>query len=415
MINAGWLGVEPKQLLLGAVDAALSAVHGRKRAGEFLSRQAVGGPVWLIAVGKAAGAMSQGAVDALGDRIASGLVISKRGLDEHSCSSLPHFTHISAGHPIPDEASLQAGRLLIETLDEAPRNATLIFLISGGASSLVEVLPEGVELADLQRVNQWLQESGWDIAAMNGLRKRFSCIKGGRLAQWLNGRRTYNLLISDVPGDDPALIGSGLLTSSRVEVAIPAPIPQWVEGMLQGLRQAPLPAKDRFRSICTHVVASPAVARQAAVDYVTALGYTAHCHNRLLCSDFHDVAALITASLLEGPKGVHVWSGEPTVRLPRLPGRGGRNQSLALAVARGIRGEAPKAFVAVGTDGNDGMTEDAGALADNNTIREGEELGLNADDTLQRADAGSYLEDIGALVHTGPTGTNVMDLMLGIC
>jgi len=110
-----------------------------------------------------------------------------------------------------------------------------------------------------------------------------------------------------------------------------------------------------------------------------------------------------------------VWSGEPTVRLPAVPGRGGRNQSLALAVAQGIRGETRRAFVSLGSDGNDGMTEDAGALVDNHTVRDGEWLGLDAQDALRRADAGTYLEAVGALVHTGPTGTNVMDLMLAIC
>lgn len=393
----------------------MSAVHGRTRVAEFLSREAIPAPVRLIAVGKAAGSMAQGAVDVLGERIASGLVVSKRGFDEQSSPVLPQVTCIGAGHPIPDASSVTAGRRLLKMLDEAPPDATLLFLISGGTSSLVESLPEGVELADLQRVNRWLLGSGWNIAAMNGLRRRLSCIKGGRLARWVKGRRTYNLLISDVPGDAPALIGSGLLVSGHDEVPAPTPVPPWIEELLQGVHEAPPPAEEWFGSIGTHIVASPALARRAAADYVTARGHTAHCHHRLLCGDLHEVAAQITATLLSGPRGVHVWSGEPTVRLPPAPGRGGRNQSLALAVARGIGGEAPKAFIAVGTDGNDGMTEDAGALADNNTVWEGNRSGLNADDALRRADAGSYLEDIGALVHTGPTGTNVMDLMLGIC
>ncbi len=407
--------MDAKRLLLAAVDAALKAVNGRDRVRDYLSRQIIAGPVWLIAVGKAAGAMSQGAVDVLGNRIASGLVISKRGFDEHACPDLPHFSHISAGHPIPDDASLLAGRQIIETLDQAPLDATLIFLVSGGTSALVEVLPAGIELADLQRLNQWLLGSGWDITAMNGLRKRFSCIKGGRLAKWLKGRRTYHLLISDVPGDDPALIGSGLLTPDQRKVSAPAAPPHWIDDLLRGIHEAPPPDGAWFRCVTSEIIATPAMARQAAVDYVLGQGYTAHCHDRLLYGDYQNVAKEIASTLLTGPQGVHVWSGEPAVRLPRLPGRGGRNQSLALAVARGIRGAVPKAFVSVGSDGNDGMTEDAGALADNNTVMEGERLGLDADEALRRADAGSYLQDIGALVRMGPTGTNVMDLMLGIC
>jgi glycerate 2-kinase len=407
------LAVDAKVILLGAVDAALRAVHGRERVRDFLARRTLPAPVWVIAIGKAAVAMSHGAADVLGGGIASALVISKRGLEEVSFPVLPAFTHVTAGHPIPDEGSLAAGQILLQTLESAPRNATFLFLISGGASSLVEVLPPGVTLADLRAVNEWLLASGRDIGAMNDLRKRFSCIKGGRLAQWLQGRPTCNLLISDVPGDDPACIGSGLLTAGRRGDTPSDNVPAWLESLLRRLPASNPPDSTWSDSVSTHIVASPGQARKAAVDYVRGRGEVAHGHDDLLVGDYREIAKKMAGYLHAAPRGVHVWSGEPTVRLPPRPGRGGRNQSLALAVAREIYGDSYRAFVSVGTDGNDGGSEDAGAVVDNDSIEYGTQLGLDAEASLARADAGTYLEAIGALIRTGPTGTNVMDLMLG--
>lgn len=406
--------VEPKALLLGAADAALRAVNGRQRVRDYLRRHPIEGQVCLVAAGKAAASMAQGAVDVLGAAVTAGLVVSKRGLEDYPLPANAALVRIRAGHPLPDEESLRAGHTLLDLLDKVPRDSTLLFLISGGASSLVEVLPDGVTLADLHKVNDWLLSSGWNIGAMNEVRKRLSCIKGGRLARWVAGRRACNLLMSDVPGDDPATVGSGLLLPGEELPSGPAAtLPGWLRKLLRAAPPAPSPADPAFQSIRSRVIVSAVQARRAAVAHARSTGCRAHGHGGALSGDVLEVAGKIAVSMAQGPPGMHVWSGEPTVRLPRKPGRGGRNQSLALAVAGRIDGHPGTVFLSVGTDGDDGNTRDAGAIIDGATVAAGRRLGLDVEDYLERADAGSYLEELGALVYTGATGANVMDLMIG--
>lgn len=405
---------EPRELLLGAVDAALAAVNGRRRVREFLRDRPIDSPVCLISVGKAAPSMAQGAVDALGARIVSGLVVSKRGLEDHPVAGGPSVVHVAAGHPLPDEGSLRAGRLMLELIAGLPRDTTVLFLVSGGASSLVEVLPDGVTLGDLHRANDWLLGAGWDIAVMNGLRKRLSCIKGGRLAGYTGGRLVYNLLISDVPGDDPAVIGSGPLVPGA-STPLPEGLPPWLRRLVDVSPPLPDPAAPCLASVQTHIVACSRHAVRAAAAFARARGVAAWGYDAPLTGDVQEVATVIADRLRQGPPGIHVWGGESTLRLPRSPGRGGRNQSLALAVAERVEACPGTGFASVGTDGDDGNTGDAGAVIDGATVAVGRRLGLESTDSLVRADAGTYLERVGALIYTGATGTNVMDLMVGLC
>ena len=166
------------------------------------------GPVYLIAYGKAACAMVLGARDALDNRIADALIATKHGHAE----PLP-WPVLEAGHPVPDQGSLQAGGALFHFVERIPTSARVLVLLSGGASALVEKLPAGATLDTLQRLNEWLLASGRDIAAMNRIRKRLSLIKGGRLAEVLAPRPVTCLAISDVPDDDPRFIGSGPLVA----------------------------------------------------------------------------------------------------------------------------------------------------------------------------------------------------------
>ncbi len=410
MPDAGLM--ESRHAVLHIAQAALAAVQGRSRVAQFLRAAPVPETVWLIAIGKAAAAMASGACDVLGERIVRGLIVTKTGHGDAALEQRPEFQCLEAGHPQPDARSLAAGAALLTFIADAPETAHLLFLVSGGASSLVEVLPAGVTLTDLQDANAWLLGSGLDIATMNAVRKALSVIKGGRLLAHLKGRRAQALLISDVQGDDLAVIGSGLLVADDGVPSLDAlGLPPW---LLCVCRQASTPRADIPSHVELHIIASLTDAKQAAAREATTQGYSVLVHDEFIDDAAESAGRHLAQTLIHAAPGVHIWGGETTVRLPPQPGRGGRNQSLALAAAMELQGRDDVVLLALGSDGTDGPTEDAGALVDGGTIARGELSGLDARRCLANADAGSFLEESGDLVHTGPTGTNVMDLMIGL-
>ncbi len=398
--------------LLQIFEAALARVEVRRAVFEALSPSPR--TVSLVAIGKAAESMTLGAFDRLGGQVVDGLVISKPGhLQSRELQDLP-VTLIEGGHPLPDASSLQAGEALAQFIQGLPQDRELLFLISGGASGVVERLREGVDLQALQRINNWLLGSGLPIGAMNRVRKAISQIKGGGLIPLLQERPARVLLISDVPGDDPGVIGSGLL--------VPGPdplqdlsglrLPDWLSALLPTQPRAPIAPGD---NVDLRIVASLADARQAAAEKGRELGYRVQVFGAPIGGDVEVVGKRLAYELNDAWPGLYIWGGEPTVRLPEQPGRGGRNQHLALCVAEQIAGNRLVYFLSAGTDGGDGPGEDAGGLVDGGTLSRGSrESGLDAEGCLARADSGSFLEASGDLIHTGPTGTNVMDLMLGL-
>jgi glycerate 2-kinase len=404
--------MDPRHAVLHIAQAALAAVHGRTRVAEFLRAAPSPEAVHLIAIGKAAAAMAMGACEVLGERVARGLVVTKPGHGDAALERLPGFQCLEAGHPQPDHRSLEAGAALLAFIAQAPAHAQLLFLVSGGASSLVEVLPAGISLDDLQRANAWLLGSGLNIAALNTVRKTLSAIKGGRLVAHLQGRPAQVLLLSDVRGDAPAVIGSGLLAADAGAVRLDESVlPPW---LAQLCRQAPAHSGNVAASVEMHVIARLADAKRAAARAATTLGYSVVVHDEFIDGAADAAGQRLAQRLNHGAPGVHIWGGETTVLLPPRPGRGGRNQSLALAAALAMQGRDDVVLLALGSDGSDGPTEDAGALVDGGTIARGEAAGLDARACLANADAGGFLEESGDLVHTGPTGTNVMDLMIGL-
>lgn len=400
-----------RRTLLEIFQAALDAVNGRRRVREYLAAVRPPAPIYLIALGKVACPMALGALDALGADIRDALVITKHGHAE----PLP-WRVLEAAHPVPDASSLTAGRALFEFIAAIPTSAQVLVLLSGGTSALVEHLPPGADLATLQRANEWLLGSGRDIAAMNRIRKRLSLIKGGRLAAALAPRAVTCLAISDVPHDDPRFIGSGPLVAD--ESIEQEPIDDAPADVRAALLAAPsaLPANaDCFASVRFAVVARLEDAKRAAAEAARARGLQTTMHAEFLAGDAVAAGARLAQSVLAADAGnLQIWGGETTVQLPPHAGRGGRNQSLALAAARVLHNHPDALLLAAGTDGTDGPTRDAGALVDGGTIDRGADAGLNADSALERADAGSFLEASGDLIRTGPTGTNVMDLILGL-
>lgn len=408
----GLMNAHHRANLLDIYQTALRAVNGRLLVGHFLRQRSVlSNNVVVIAIGKAATAMAEGAYDTCGQRVVACLVITKRGYGDTVFS--PSCTIIESDHPLPSAQSLYAGDALLDFIHQAPADAQFLVLISGGASSLVEVLPQGIDLSDLLQLNKWLLSSGLDISYMNALRRRMSCIKGGRLALHLAGRSTYQLLISDVPGDVVADIGSGLLIPS-LSVALPCEgiIPVALEGKLN--LAPPLPNEQCFTSISSFIVGQSRLACAAAAQRAAELGYRVFDESEFIQGDAELAGKTLAAALLRGPEGVYIWGGETTVNLPPTPGRGGRNQHAALAAACVLAGTHTAALLIAATDGSDGPGEDAGALVDGGTLQRGRVTGFDPVQCLQQANSGTFLQASGDLIRTGPTGTNVMDIMLGL-
>jgi glycerate 2-kinase len=404
MLNATDASLAPRNLLLTLFQQGLAAVNGRRVVSAWLREHPLRGGVHLVALGKAADAMTAGALDAAGEQMLSGLVVTRYGHLDEPVFRDPRIVSLEAGHPVPDGQSLAAGNALLLFLQQAPADARFLFLISGGTSSVVEAPVPGVTLAELRDLNGWLLGSGLPVGDINCLRAALSRIKGGRLGRFLQGRHATVLLMSDVPGDVMADIGSGLLLPAAGR-PLPAVPDRFAALPFQRDPMALAPNVD------AHIVASNGAALDAIAAVAQGLGVTRH--DSLPAVDAVACGQAMARHLLMAGAGIHLWGGETTVRLPSHPGHGGRNQQLALAAAQVLQGRDDILLLAAGSDGSDGVTADAGALVDGDTIGRGKDAGLAASECLVRADAGSFLEASGDLVHTGPTGTNVMDLIIG--
>jgi glycerate 2-kinase len=377
--------MDARRTLLELLDAALRAVDGRACVARFLGSHPVSGPVALFAIGKAACAMSRGAFDALGDRIGSALVITKDGHVDPGLAREPRCTILESAHPVPDARSLAAGAELEARVRDLADGVLPLFLVSGGSSSLVEVLRPGTTLDDLRALNARGLAAGLAIGELNRERARVSALKAGGVARLLNGRQARALFISDVPGDDPEVIGSGLLGSG-----------------------------GGVDAVGRHVVATISDAMDAAVDAAHARGLVLAPRPRRFAGEAGEMATVYVSMLRETAVDGTIWGGEWTVTLPERPGRGGRNTHFALAAARTLRPNEGLTILAAGTDGTDGPTEDAGAIIDCGTIGRAELAGVDVERAFREFDSGMALEASEDLVHTGPTGTNVGDILIGL-
>ena len=403
-------------------QAGLASVEGRFSCAKAIARIEPPGPVSLIAIGKSASAMTWGALDEWDKHIERGLLVTRSGYGDEKLAIRTGFRQIESGHPIPDQCSLDAGDALLEFIALTPPSATLLFLISGGASSLVDSIHPGMTLVDLQKANRWLLGSGLDIENVNAVRQRLSLIKGGRLCYEVGKRRCIALYISDVPGDDPGLIGSGLLADSQT-TKLPAELPGWLS---EAVSRNKTPVRSGSDTVEHIIIASLGDALQGCDVRARALGYDVTRHEDRLSGDVQLCASRIVKGLGDDRPGIHLWGGEATIALPVSPGRGGRCQHLALSCALKLKADSGHLILCAASDGCDGpgdsdgdgavrhMTEDAGGLVDAQTISRGMEQGADPEDCLARADAGSFLAASGDLISTGPTGTNVTDLIIGL-
>lgn len=404
---------ETHKKLLMIFNAGLDRVRGERAVSNFIASKKFTKQYQLISIGKAACSMALGALNNMQDNIHETLVITKKGHIDSRLSDFQQVTCLESDHPIPSMLSIKAGEALIEFINSSPKDHEFIFLISGGASSLVEVLSDGVDLPLLQKLTDEMLASGMNIAEMNIIRRSISKIKGGRLLNYLKEKTVYGLLISDVPNDDPAVIGSGLLT--RVEdKKLPKNLSEQIKKILSSTPSSELPPQSAFSGVKNMIIATLSDAKNAAADKASTLGYPVKLHAQFLEGSAVDVAKDLIKTLRNSDPGIHIWGGETSVILPKNPGRGGRNQHLALSAAIEIGNDKSLCLLSAGTDGTDGPTEDSGAIVDFSTIQKGLSLNMDPGIHLNTADSGSYLHATGNLITTGPTGTNVMDLVIAL-
>src|SRR5688572_4084608 len=383
--RAGAIAMNPRSLLLELYDAALREVDGNTGAAEVLANLGAG-PVALFAIGKAASTMTRGAYAAIGADIRQALLITKDGHTDPEVARLPNLHVIESAHPVPDARSLAAGAELERRIGGLSADEYPVFLISGGSSSLVELLKPGITLDDLRALNERGLAQGWDIATLNAARAELSRLKRGGVARMLAGRPAHALFISDVPDDDPGVIGSGLL------------------GPAAGVDDQVLRIVFANIDDATHCAAMRGAMHGLAFDL----------RKDRFSGDTAAVARQFVDALRETRADGLVWGGESTVVLPEKSGRGGRNQHLALVAAGAMRAGDDFTILAAGTDGTDGNTDDAGAMVDAGTLSRAELAGVDVERALREFDSALALEAAEDLVHTGPTGTNVGDILIGI-
>jgi glycerate 2-kinase len=420
--------IEPREFLRSLYDAAVARAQPGEVMGPFLPPPPRGRTL-VIGAGKAGGAMAA-AADALWPKDAplSGLVVTRYDHVPPAYRRAPgRIEVVEAAHPVPDEAGRRAAQRIVELTRGLTSDDLVLCLISGGGSALLSAPAPGLTLEDKQAVNKELLRSGAAIDEMNCVRKHLSALKGGRLGAMCAPARVVTLLVSDVPGDDPAVVASGptvpdpttcadaLGILARYGIDVPAAAR---EGLESGAFESPKPGDPRFAGHAVHLVATPQHSLQAAAALARRAGLDAHVLSDEIEGESREVgkvhAALARAVARRGEPFarpcVILSGGETTVTVRgNAPGRGGRATEFLLSCAIALQGE-PQAWVlAADTDGIDGIEDNAGAIVAPDTLARARALGLRPGDFLDRNDAYSFFSALSDLVVTGPTFTNVND------
>jgi len=386
--------------------------------------------VFLVGMGKASAVMAKPVISLLGPRIQGGVIVVKRG---HRYP-LPGIRVLEAGHPVPDDAGMRGAREIMELLTSSEEDDLVLCLISGGGSALTPYPVEGITLADKQDVTRKLLTCGATIQEVNAIRKHLSGIKGGRLALEAHPATVLSLILSDVIGDDLPTIASGptvpdpstfyeclrILSRYNLTDVVPRTVLKRLERGARGeVQETPKENDPAFQRVRNQIVGSNSLALEAARDRAQELGYNTLILSSSIAGETRDVAGVHAAIGREvirrghpvPPPACIISGGETTVTV-RGKGKGGRNQEFALAAALALEGEPRITVLSGGTDGTDGPTDAAGALADGGTVERARSLGMNARAALDANDAYTFFQSLGDLLVTGPTLTNVMDLRL---
>lgn len=387
--------------------------------------------IWVIGAGKASAAMGHYVECILGDRISGGHIVVKYG---HSCL-LKKIKVTEAGHPLPDDNGFRAAREIMEMASGASGNDLVICLISGGASALLSDLPGGLLPEELYIVNNLLLRSGATINEINCVRKHLSSIKGGQLARTIRPARLITLIISDVIGNHPDVIGSGPTSPDTTTFADALAIldkynltGDVTRGVINYLRdgyagyhpETPKPGDIIFEGTLNVITGTNQTALRACKNAAVKLGYSSYIIDAALEGDVENVCESIinTALSFRNNKAIPkpsclLYGGETTVKVTGS-GTGGRNQHLALSAALKLKDIHGITVLSAGTDGTDGPTDAAGAVADSGTLASALALKEDPINYLADFDSFNFFRKAGGLITTGPTFTNVMDIVVVI-
>ena len=376
-----------KNIILECYQQTLIDFSGQKRVLSALKQNSDYQAPHIVVIGKSADSMLTGALDILAPVFKSALIITKVNQFNPIIKSNPKITLLMAAHPTPDQSSLNAGIALIKYLQNLPLNEKVLFLISGGTSSLVEVLIAGQTLDLLQQQTNEMLADGSDIFKINQYRKQVSKIKGGGLWHYLANRPVACLLISDVEDNNPQTIGSGLLFDNS-------------QSYLKRI------------NFLWKIIATNSLFLEKMALKAEKAGFKVQISADFLNMETASASEICLNTLRKYPNKLYFWGAETTVVLPKNQGKGGRNQHLALMMALNIKADEDIFLWMIATDGEDGLTQNAGAFIDSNLINNDNRTSALL--ALERADSYTFLKKHQALIITPNTGTNIMDVVMGI-
>ncbi|MDP4274153.1 MAG: glycerate kinase [Bacteroidota bacterium] len=385
--------------------------------------------IYVIGAGKASGLMAQAVETLLGNKIDEGCIGVKYG---HACQ-LNKINCIEAGHPIPDHNGLTVSQRIIQLAQKAQENDLVICLFSGGGSALMADCPTGIALDDLQNLSSLLLRCGANISEINAVRKHLSAIKGGNLAKIIYPATALSLFLSDVVGDSMDIIASGstvpdtstfqkaieVIDKYKLRLEISTGIIKMLELGVAGLiPETPKPGDEIFLKTHNFIIGNNRTALDAALNKATKMGYSVRIITSTLTGEVEDIAPSLISQALKAkndfPAGGPVClllGGEITVKV-KGEGLGGRNQHLALLAACLLKDLKGITLLTAGTDGTDGPTDAAGAVVNCNTYNKAIARNVLPEKYLKDFDSYHFFEKVGGLVISGPTLTNVMDIII---
>ena len=408
------------RLLRELFDVGLRAVSAELCLAARLP-EPVPGKTLVLGIGKAGAAMARVAGERMAGRV-EGIVLTRYGHGLPAAEMPPGFILYEAGHPLPDDHGLVATREILTAAEALGEDDQLLMLVSGGASALLTMPAPGMTLADKQAITQALLLCGASISEINCVRTHLSAIKGGRLALAAAPAQVVTLAFSDIPGDDPALVGSGPTVADRTKLAdarrildhYAIPVALHVAAALRDpAYETPFASAPGFATTFTRVVARSQNALEAAGELARAAGYQPVYLGHDLQGDATELGTVHAALALhhagKGGRYALLSGGETTVVVRNSDGRGGRNAEYLLSLALALDGAPTIHALAADTDGIDGTEDNAGAIITPSTLERAGRLGLSASRALKANLSYEYFRALDDLIVTGPTRTNVND------